>query len=133
MARTKKTEEEKSEIQKKREKNLRPVQSKTEARTRGAAGGKASGEARRKKKELRECLEILLDKEMKSRSGETMTGAEAISAKLFEKALHGDIKAFEVIRDTAGQKPVDRIQVAEVDQATIDDVEKIFNDKRSSD
>lgn len=130
---TKKTDETKPKTGRNGTKNLKPVRSKEEAKERGQKGGKASGEARRKKKELRECLEILLDKEMKSRSGETMTGAEAISAKLFEKALHGDIKAFEVIRDTAGQKPVDRIQVAEVDQATIDDVEKIFNDKRSSD
>lgn len=97
------------------------------------AGGVASGEARRRKKEIRECLEILLEKEIKARDGKVMSGAEAISAKLFEKALHGDVRAFEVLRDSAGQKPVEKIQVAEVDQTTIDDVEAIFNDKRESD
>lgn len=90
-------------------------------------GGKASAEARRKKKELRECLEILLEREIKARNGETMSGAEAISAKLFEKALKGDIKAFEVVRDSVGQKQVERVQIAEIDQSAIDEVEKLFN------
>ena len=39
--------------------NLSPP-STNEARERGAKGGKASGEARRKKKELRETMEALL-------------------------------------------------------------------------
>lgn len=96
-------------------------------------GGVASGEARKRKKELRECLEELLAREMKSRDGQVMTGAEAISTKLFEKALKGDVRAFEVLRDSAGQKPIERIQVAEVDQATIDNVEAVFDDQRESD
>jgi len=108
--------------------NLKPCRSKSEASKRGAKGGKASGEARRRKKELRECLELLLEREITARNGETLTGAEAISTKLFEKALKGDIKAFEVIRDTAGQKPIEKIQVADVNQDVIDEVESIFND-----
>lgn len=95
-------------------------------------GGKASGEARRRKKELRECLDILLEKEIQARSGETMSGAEAISLKLFDKALKGDIRAFEVIRDTAGQKPVDKIQVAEVNQETVDKIERLWADDSST-
>lgn len=99
----------------------------------GRKGGIASGIAKRRKKELRECLEELLERDIKTRDGKTMTGAEAISAKLFQKALNGDVRAFEVLRDSAGQKPIEKIQVAEVDQATIDDVEAIFNDTKAGD
>ena len=99
-----------------------------EARERGKKGGIASGEARRRKKELRECLEILLERDIKAKNGEVISGAEAIALKQFEKALKGDTRAFEVVRDTAGQKPIERVQMTEVDQSTIDEVEKLFND-----
>lgn len=94
-------------------------------------GGIASGEAKRRKKELRECLEMLLEKPIKARNGEVMTGADAISAKLFEQALKGNIKAFEVIRDTAGQKPIEKVMVSEIEQSTIDEVADIVKGKRN--
>lgn len=95
------------------EQNLNPFGTLTEDEQRkiSSKGGKASGEARRKKKLLRECLEILLEKEMTDKKGETMTGAEALSAKLFKEAMKGNVKAFEVLRDTAGQKPVEKVQM----------------------
>ena len=107
------------------EKNLKPVRSKKEARERGINGGKKSGEARRKKKLLKECLDELLAKEWENRNGEKMAGSEAISVALFKKALAGDMKAFEIVRDTAGQKPVDKVMLAEVDQNTINEVERM--------
>ena len=94
-------------------KNLIPTnkRSKEEAKRIGKKGGIASGRARREKKTLRQCLEILLEKTLKDKKGIEMTGAEAVSLKVFEKALKGDIKAFEVLRDTAGQKPVEKVQM----------------------
>lgn len=89
----------------------------------GRKGGKASGEAKRKKKLLKECLDELLQKEWENRNGEKMAGSEAISVALFKKALAGDMKAFEIVRDTAGQKPIDKVMLAEVDQNTINEVE----------
>lgn len=82
---------------------LKPVRSKREASERGKTGGKKSGEARRRKKELREHLEALL---AGKRDG--MTTAEALTLALVEKGLAGDVRAFEVIRDTIGQKPVEK-------------------------
>lgn len=99
-----------------------------EARRNGRKGGKASGEARRRKKELRECLELLLEQEITDRKGTKKTGAEALSATLFKKALSADVRAFEVLRDTAGQKPVERVQLAEIDAGVIEEVESIFNE-----
>lgn len=102
-----------------------------ERREKAKKAGIASGEARRKKKELRESLEILLAKDFTDKDGNTMSGADAISAKLFAQALKGNIKAFEVIRDTAGQKPVERVMVAEVEQNTIDEVDNIVKAKQN--
>lgn len=89
-----------------------------------SAGGKASGEARAARRDLRKALEALLDKEFSSKDGTTLSGAEAIALKQMEKALKGDTRAFEVVRDTAGQKPVDKVMIAEVSQEVIDEVEK---------
>ena len=89
--------------------NLR-VPTSEEARENGRKGGIASGKARREKKQLRECLEELLDRVYQSDDGQQMTGAELISARLFLNARSGDNKAYEMIRDTTGQKPVERIE-----------------------
>lgn len=88
-------------------------------------GGIASGEARRRKRDLRQALELLLEKEYRDKNGNTITGAEAITAKLFEQAMKGNIKAFETLRDTIGQKPVEKVMIAEVDQDVIDEVERM--------
>ena len=84
---------------------LQPPQSKREASERGRNGGIKSGEAKRKKKALREHLEALLA----GRQG-GMSTAEALTLALVEKGLSGDVRAFEVIRDTIGEKPVEKSQ-----------------------
>ena len=88
-------------------------------------GGKASVEAKRKKKMLKDCLDVLLEKEYKTKDGKTASGAETLAMTIFQKAQRGDLKAFELVRDTAGQKPIDKVMLAEVDQKTIDDVESM--------
>lgn len=109
-----------------------------EARELGRRGGVASGIARREKRNLRMQLEMLLDKEYKVKVGDgekLISGGEAVSTKLLEKALKGDVRAFEVLRDTIGQRPVEKIMVAEVDTDIIDEVENavLGNDKTTGD
>ena len=94
--------------------NLRPVSSKEEARERGRKGGLASGEARRKRKTLKEELLLTLSE------GETQ---QSVTLALIEKAMSGDTKAFEVIRDTIGEKPVDKVMIADVEPSVIAEVE----------
>ena len=94
--------------------NLRPVSSKEEARERGRKGGLASGEARRKRKTLKEELLLMLS------DGETQ---QSVTLALIEKAMSGDTKAFEVIRDTIGEKPVDKVMIADVEPSVIAEVE----------
>ena len=91
--------------------NTRENRTKEEQKQIATKGGIASGKARREKKTLRQCLEILLERTLKDKKGIEMSGAEAVSLKVFEKALKGDIRAFEVLRDTAGQKPVEKVQM----------------------
>ena len=76
----------------------------------GRKAGIASGKARRDKKLLKDCLDSLLEKKIDTKDGKKITGAEAASAALFKKALAGDTKAFELLRDTVGQKPIDKIE-----------------------
>lgn len=94
-----------------------------EVRAIASKGGKNSVESRRRKKLLKECFEVLLDKDFKTKDGKIATGAETLALTVFQKAQRGDLKAFELVRDTAGEKPVDKVMLAEVDQKTIDEVE----------
>ena len=109
------------------DKNLIPMNQRTKEEQREIArkGGIASGEARREKRDLKRALEMLLEKEYTDKKGKSKTGAELLVFKQFEKALAGDTRAFEVVRDTAGQKPVDKVVVSEVDQSVIDEVEEM--------
>ena len=106
--------------------NLIPTnkRSKEEVRKNAAKGGRKSGETRRARKTLREELLLLLA------DGDTQN---KMSLALIEEALNGNkagsvTKAFETIRDTIGEKPVDKIVVAEVDQNVINEVEAMMND-----
>lgn len=87
-------------------------------------GAKRSAEARRAKRDLRLALEMLLEKDFRDKNGNQITGTEAVTAKLFEKAMKGDVRAFETLRDTVGQKPVEKVMIAEVEQSVIDEVER---------
>lgn len=81
--------------------NLKPpIKTTEDARKMGKKGGIASGEARRRKKTLRELLELAMERPM----GDATT-AEAITVALLKKALSGDVKAYEVVRDTLGENP----------------------------
>ena len=64
-------------------------------------GGIKSGEVRRARKTLKETLLLMLEE------GNTQND---ITLALLQKALNGDTKAYEVIRDTVGEKPTDKIE-----------------------
>jgi len=88
----------------------------------------ASAQARREKRDLRKALELLLEQTYTDKKGVTRTGAQAITEKLFSEVMKGNVKAFEVLRDTVGQKPVEKVMFAEVDQTVIDEVERAVLD-----
>ena len=94
--------------------NLIPQNKRTKEEQREIArkGGIASGKARKEKIILRKLLEEALEKE-------TKTGNQAIDITnaIIKKAKKGNVKAYEVIRDTLGQKPTENINI-ENPQAT---------------
>lgn len=78
------------------EQNLKKITSTEQARALGRKGGKKRQEQIRARKTLRDELLALL-----SNGG----AQKKMSLALYEKACSGDTKAFEVIRDTIGEKP----------------------------
>lgn len=101
-------------------------QSRTKAAENGRKGGIASGEAKRERANLRKMLQIALESDdFKDKFGNKMTGAELMVKVAFKEMAKGNPKYWELIRDTAGFKPIDKIQVSEIDQSVIDEVESM--------
>lgn len=71
--------------------------------------GKASGKARRKRKEFRELLELALSQP--NVDNPDVDNWTVATAALLQKAMGGDVRAWEVMRDTLGQKPVEETRV----------------------
>ncbi len=97
------------------EENLQPVRTKSEARERGRNGGIKSGEVRRARKTLKEELLLLLEQDNLQ---------EKISLALLQKAQQGDTKAYEVMRDTIGEKPVDKVENEIISTIKVDVVDE---------
>lgn len=101
--------------------NLKPVRTKSEARERGRNGGKASGESRRRKADFRKTLNLLLTAEIDSPEwtpileamGLDSTLESAVNAAIIKKALAGNVKAYEAIRDTLGQTLKSELDIEE--------------------
>lgn len=87
-----------------------------EAAKNGKKGGEASAKARAERKTLKEELLLLLSE------GDTQ---KKVSTALIKKAKSGNVKAFEVLRDTIGEKPMEKIITSSVDPETIAEVEKM--------
>lgn len=88
--------------------NLKPFNNRTESEQREITkkGGKASGLSRRKKKSLKEELKLML--ETKQSNGKTVQENWAVA--LGQKILKGDVQASIFVRDTIGEKPVDKVE-----------------------
>lgn len=127
-----------------------------EARFYGAMGGKASADARRRKKSLKELTQALLEMkphELVSRKAmqlfpgvepEDLTNGMALAMSMFNKAVvDGDVKAAQFVRDTAGEMPEQVISgnlghstvfVTETEQnKIIKHIQEVLNDGQSKD
>lgn len=91
----------------------------------GRKGAEKANENRRKRKEMRETLDILLKMPMKKGKqysaedikcfadikGKNITIDQAIMVCLVQKALKGDLNAITMVRDTVGEKPTDKMEI----------------------
>lgn len=117
------------------EQNLVPFtsdQDREKARQNGIKGGIASGKVRREKRLIKDSIEMVLGLEVKNEKmreqlkklgiqDEDMTNQLALVVAMVNKGLKGDTQAFNSLRDTIGQKPVERTEVTEVPKI-VDDV-----------
>lgn len=106
-----------------------------EAREIGSKGGKKSGEVRRMRKTLREQMELLLSLPVKDENTksyieslgidpETIDNATALTISMYQEGLKGNTKAYELIRDTVGEKPTDKLSIEEAPQIVLKRPEK---------
>lgn len=110
------------------EKNLIPWNKRTEKEQREYArkGGKKSGEVRRKRKAMKEQMEILLSLPFKQSEAldfmkdlgieeDNLDNQMALIVAMYGKALKGDVQAFntirEVVQDEKTVKDEDRVQI----------------------
>ena len=91
------------------ESNLKSNSERTpsERRENAKKAGIKSGEVRREKKLLKDLLEESLSKETKS--GNYYVD---ITVSLIKQAKKGNVRAYEMIRDTLGQKPNDKVEIS---------------------
>ena len=108
------------------EKNLVPFtseQSHEEAVKNGRKGGKASAEARRNRKTLKEELLLMLEDEAVQQS---------VASALIAQARKGNVKAFETLRDTIGEAPVEKVQttqtVVDMSKFTTEQIKAMLDD-----
>lgn len=110
------------------EQNLRPqnMRTKSEQREIARKGGKAAAAKRAERKTFREGLLLLLNEPLKDKSGVVTdkTTQDAVIAGLVKRAISGDVRAAEFIRDTIGEKPVQDVKVSTGDFSALDDAFK---------
>lgn len=87
-------------------------------------GGKASGEARRKKRDMREVAKAILEHAMNEAQIDEVLGSSkdlldgdksvmaVLTARMVQEAGKGSYKHYETLRDTAGFKPKDEIDIS---------------------
>ncbi len=90
--------------------NLKPIRSKNEAREKGKKGGIKSGEVRRKRKAMKEQMEMLLTLPFKQKKqlkfikdlgveDENIDNQMALIVAMYGKALKGDVQSFNIIKE----------------------------------
>ena len=109
-------------------------------RERGRKGAQKANEVRRQRKQMRESVNVILAMPLRSvkeielvdvaeikslaeAKGLNITVQDAIILKQVQLALAGSTKAFELLRDTAGEKPKEQI---ETQNATLDRLDEIL-------
>ena len=113
-------------------------------------GGKASAAKRREKKPMEQSLQILLNLAVSDSTltdptdndvfnkvkGKNLTVQDKILVEVIKKALKGDLKAIEFLRDTSGQKPIDKKNVKQdvnvhnpFSELSADELRKLIDDE----
>lgn len=98
-----------------------------EAAKAGRKGGKASGEAKRKRKAFAEAFDVLLQRDYTDHNGNQLQGVDAIAMRVFQQAMNGDLKAIQIIRDTVGEMPVQKVETVTIAPETYERVRSVLD------
>ena len=115
------------------EQNLKPLgngeRTKSEERRIQSEGGKKSGEARRRKRDMREAAKLLLDMPVSKKQStmraildslgipeEDVDYKTAVLSAMLLQAANGNVNAATFLRDTAGENPSIKMREAELRQ-----------------
>ena len=102
----------------------RDNRSKEEVREINARGGRKSGETRRKQRDMREIAKAILEHAMNEAQIDEVLGSSkdlldgdksvmaVLTARMVQEAGKGSYKHYETLRDTAGFKPKDEIDIS---------------------
>lgn len=136
------------------EQNLKPYKkgelSSEEAKRRGSKGGKAKAKKERERKSMQELAKMILSLPMRNESlddveafnelkkkvekedgtlaevAKNMTVAQAALFAQANKAIKGDAHALTFLRDTAGEKPIEKVEVSGDIQAASQDIKEMI-------
>ena len=100
-----------------------------------AKEAQAKGVAARKERgDLRRLCQIWMEEEVATgKDGEKITGGQMMVRVAVKEVAKGNSKFWELLRDTAGYKPIDKVMMAEVDPGVIDEVEQMVADAAKGD
>lgn len=129
---------------------IKPKRDQTAEQRKAASSkaGKAAAKKRREKKQMQEIAKIVLhmpfegtDAQLDDLEGlsfedypdRKLTVSEISILKVAKKAMRGDIAAIQFLRDTAGEKPVEQIEVSADIGAACDEIGKLIEAKRNAD
>lgn len=110
-------------------KNLKSSNTWTEEQKKayGSKGGLIAAENRKRKKLLKEIVQMVLEQRPDKYVADTIvkifpdipkaeiTNKLALISVVYQKALNGDMKAFEILRDTGGEKPGEKMDISNSD------------------
>lgn len=129
---------------------IKPKRDQTAEQRKAAASkaGKAAAKKRREKKQMQEIAKIVLHMPFEGTNAQLddleglsfedypdrkLTVSEISILKVAKKAMRGDIAAIQFLRDTAGEKPVEQIEVSADIGAACDEIGKLIEAKRNAD
>ena len=85
--------------------------------------------AKHEKADLRRLCKLWMETDVGTdKDGKTITGSEMMVRVAVKEVAKGNPRFWELLRDTAGFKPVDKVMVAEIDPEVIDEVEKLVEE-----
>lgn len=109
------------------EQNLKPLNTRAKSVQREiqSKGGKARAKKIKEQKTLKEELLTALALVVEDNKTIQEIGIEA----LLKKFMQGDPKAFELVRDTTGQKCVEKVEISQTVDESIKEIEKYMKSK----